>query len=153
MIRVVKLVKTSLTRIRHTFEARAFGIFKQKAWLLFEKLKLPGHHENPPESHGSSPVMLAEKTFSSGTYYCNTSLQVYIKITVELGINCQELQSHTCLLDAGTGLNLFSKAFLKKEWLTNIKKQQLSPLRTATEKPDFLGRTIFLFLQIDELSI
>lgn len=36
------------------------------------------------------------------------------RIAVEPGVNAQQFQPHTCLLDTAAGLNLVSKAFLKK---------------------------------------
>lgn len=67
-------------------------------------------------------------------------------------MNAQPLEPYTFILDTGAWLNLVSKAILKKEWLSNIKKQHLPCLRTPRKKHISVDGTTSFLIRIGHFS-
>lgn len=106
------------------------------------------------ETHGPSPVMFAKVCiFEAEPTTVTLHAESIYKVSIESGINSIQLQRHTCLLDIGAGLDLINNASLKKEWQTDIKRQQFPGLRTATKEPIILDGTILLIVKIGELKV
>lgn len=75
------------------------------------------------------------------------------KVAIKIGINSEERQPYICLLDTGAGTDLINKASLKREWLSDIKRQQLRGLRTVTKEDVLFGGTIPFFVKIGKIKV
>lgn len=78
---------------------------------------------------------------------------VKYKTVMKRGVITQQLFLSSCLLDMGREYKLIHREFSKKNWIINIKTQQLPSLQNATKKPISLDGTMLLFMQIDNLSV
>lgn len=141
------------TESHQTAEKRLSETAKQGTMIFPKMSELLQRQNLSPTRRAPSRVLLAEEcVFQVVPTTVALLSQSTFKIVVKGDKKVQHLHRHTCLPDMGAGLNLINKAFLKREWLPNIKKQQLPSQRTATEEPISLDGTILLSIQLSNLS-
>lgn len=92
------------------------------------------------------------KKFPCCSRHCSNVCKTH-KGLVQIGIQCNRLYPHFCLLEAQAGFNIVSRAFLQKEWSTGLKYQSIANLFIALKEPIELLGTILIFVPIGDLNV
>lgn len=144
----------SPTKIVRTLGDRQSDDFIEEWWLFLQMPELRRQQKNVFKNHGLLPEMFGEQ-WIFGVEPTTIALlpQSTYRATIEIDSPTQQLQPQTCLVDTGSGHSLIRKGSLKKEWVTNIKKQQLRQLHTETKEPISLDGTVLLFDKFGEFRV
>lgn len=63
------------------------------------------------------------------------------------------MRTLTCLLHTGAGIGLVNPTLLAPQWTNRIKLRKMLHLRTATQGPLRMERTILLYVRLSDLFV
>lgn len=122
---------------------------------VFNESELPQWQDESLFQHKLTPALLREECIPlSSTNYCISTPKIHVRGRRNLEIIAAHHHKHTYTILFGTEarLNLVNKAFLNKEWVSNI-KNQLNHSYTLPVRSHFVCGAVFLILLLEDSTL